>query len=65
MHVHLNMCVQYKTTLYISQIPNFFFISLKGLFMLRERERERGEEMMIKDRNIVPPSNNDIDKLKL
>ena len=53
MHVNVNMCMQYKTTLYISEIN---VIPLKCPFMLihaerkREREREREREERERER---------------
>ena len=43
MHVHVNMCMQDKTTLYKSEMN---FISLTDPFMLvhAERERERDDD---------------------
>ena len=41
MHVHVNMCMQYKTTLYKSEM---IFISLTDPFMLEHGERERYDD---------------------
>ena len=41
MHVHVNMCMQYKTTLYISEINAK---PLKDPFLLKHGERERERE---------------------